>query len=150
SQLLRGRLVFQEVNVVGVRGEFIKTGQRDPALPRRQFTIERLMVDDLAIEVTDKSRPPHEVAVPLVVTSLQVADFRSWWAAFDVLFRSACSVLLDANPLKISSHEVGDARKPIWEARALPIHVLSGYFTGPLGWLVDGRVDVDVTTHWRP
>ena len=38
----------------------------------------------------------------------------------------------------------------VWTARDLPIHVLSGYFAGPLGWLVDGRVDVDVTTRWMP
>ena len=32
----------------------------------------------------------------------------------------------------------------------LPVYLLSGYFAGPLGWLVDGRVDVDVTTRWQP
>jgi len=149
-QLLGGDFAFETVMVSGVRGEFTRTGKRDPTLPRRRFTINRLTVEDVVVEVADRSRPPREVAVPLAVTSLEIADFRSWWAAFDVLFRSTSQGLLDGEPFEIANRPVGDSQETVWTARDLPIHVLSGYFAGPLGWLVDGRVDVDVTTRWMP
>jgi hypothetical protein len=149
-QLFTGQFVFEDARVTGVRGELIKTGQRDPNMPRRRFSINRLAVDDVAIEVTDRSRPPQEVAVPLEIASLDVANFRSWWAAFDVLFRSTCQGLIDGQPFAISNTSAGDEYETQWQATDLPVHLLSGYFAGPLGWFVDGRIDVNVTTRWRP
>jgi hypothetical protein len=149
-QLLAGNFAFEVVSIAGVRGQFTRTGKRDPTLPRRRFTIGQLTVDDVAVEVTDASRPPHELAVPFEVTSLAIADFRSWWAAFDVLFRSTSQGLLDGEPVEITHRQVGEVEETVWSAQDMPIHVLSGYFAGPLGWLVDGRVDVDVTTRWLP
>ena len=110
------------------------------------------MVDDVAVEVTDRSRPPREVAVPLEIASLEIAGFRSWWAAFDVLFRSTCRGLVDGQPFTILNRPAddGESQETQWIARDLPVYLLSGFTTGPLAWLVDGRLDVDVTTRWRP
>jgi hypothetical protein len=152
TQLLTGRFAFEDVKVTGVRGELIHTGRRDPNLPRRQFTIERLAVNNVEIEVTDRTHPPREVAVPLTITSLEVADFRSWWAAFDVLFRSTCQGLIDSQPFTILHRPAadGELQETQWIARDLPVYLLGGFTKGPLAWLVDGRLDVDVTTRWQP
>lgn len=157
-RLLAGEIKFEEITVSGVRGHLIRNGKRDPKLPRRRFTVNRLSVSDVAIEVTDLSRPPHEVSVPVAVESLAIEDFRSWWAAFDMLFRSTAKGLVDGQPFAITSGPVegggveggaGDEYQTQWLARDMPVHLVSGYFTGPLGWLVDGRLDVEVTTRWR-
>ncbi len=151
-KLLGGQTVFQTVNVDGVTGQFARNGKRDPDLPRRQFTIEELTVANVSLAVADHSRPPHEVSVPVEIESLQIADFRSTWAAFDMLFRSTCRGLVDGQPFTVETHPIEDgaARETRWTARDLPVYVLSGYFAGPLAWLVDGRLDVDVTTRWHP
>ncbi|MGD9634180.1 MAG: hypothetical protein AB7G28_11400 [Pirellulales bacterium] len=151
-KLLAGQTVFEQVKVDGVRGDFTRNGQRDPLMPRRQFAIDSLTVENVSLSVADQSRPPREVSVPLEVKSLEIADFRSTWAAFDMLFRSTCQGLLDGQPFSIVNRPVegGEAHETQWVARDLPVYVLSGYFAGPLSWLVDGRLDVDVTTRWRP
>jgi hypothetical protein len=151
-KLLAGQTVFEDVKVDGVKGEFTRTGKRDPALPRRRFTIENLTVDNVSLQVADHSRPPHEVTVPVEIDSLQIADFRSTWAAFDMLFRSTCQGLIDSQPFTIVNRPVEDGamHETQWVARDLPVYVLGGFATGPLAWLVDGRLDVDVTTRWRP
>jgi hypothetical protein len=96
--------------------------------------------------------------VPVAVQSLSIDDFRSGWAAFDMLFRSTAQGLVDGQPFAITSGPVEDGAvegggadeyQTHWVARDLPVHIVSGYFTGPLGWLVDGRLDVEVTTRWR-
>ena len=156
-QLLVGEFAFQEVNVSGVRGELTRKGKRDPTLPRRRFTVERLTVNDVAVEVTDQSRPPHEVTVPVAVQSLSI---------------DRLSELVGGVRHALPLHRAGAGRWPAvchyqrpvdgvvegggadeyqtrWVARDLPVHIVSGYFTGPLSWLVDGRLDVEVTTRWR-
>ena len=144
--------MFEDVKVDGVKGEFTRNGKRDPTMPRRQFTIEELTVNNVSLAVTDHARPPHEVSVPVEIESLQIADFRSTWAAFDMLFRSTCRGLVDGQPFTVETRPIdgGAVRETRWIARDLPVYVLSGYFAGPLSWLVDGRFDVDVTTRWQP
>jgi hypothetical protein len=151
-KLLGGQTVFEDVQVDGVTGQFTRNGQRDPAMPRRQFTIEELTVSNVSLAVADHSRPPHEVIVPVEIESLQIDDFCSTWAAFDMLFRSTCRGLVDGQPFTVETRPIenGAARETQWIARDLPVYVLSGYFAGPLAWLVDGRLDLDVTTRWHP
>jgi Yeast mitochondrial distribution and morphology (MDM) proteins len=150
-KMLFGQIEFEDVAVDGVRGTFTRNGRRDPNMPRRQFTIDRLTVDNVSLEVADKSRPPHGVSVPLEIESMKIADFRSTWAAFDMLFRSTCQGLVDSQPFTIVNRATddGEAQETQWVARDVPVHLLSGYFAGPLSWLVDGQLDVDVTTSWR-
>lgn len=151
-KLLAGQTVFEEVQVDGVRGTFTRTGKQDPLMPRRQFAIDQLTVDNVSLAVADHSRPPHEVSVPVEIDSLQIADFRSAWAAFDMLFRSTCQGFIDSQPFTIVNRpsDDGTSQETQWVARDLPVYVLGGFATGPLAWLVDGRLDVDVTTRWRP
>lgn len=151
-KLLAGQTVFEDVHVDGVQGTFTRNGQRDPLMPRRQFAIEELTVENVSLAVADHSRPPHEVSVPVEVSSLEIADFRSTWAAFDMLFRSTCQGLIEGQPFTIVNRPVEDGamHETQWIARDLPVYVLGGFATGPLAWLVDGRMDVDVTTRWRP
>lgn len=151
-KLLAGQTVFEEVHVDGVRGTFTRTGKQDPLMPRRQFAIDQLTVNNVSLEVADHSRPPYEVSVPVEIDSLQIADFRSKWAAFDMLFRSTCQGLIEGQPFTIVNRPADDGtlHETQWIARDLPVYVLGGFATGPLSWLVDGRLDVDVTTRWRP
>lgn len=151
-KLLAGQTVFEEVQIDGVQGEFIRTGKQDALMPRRQFAIDQLTVDNVSLEVADHSRPPREVSVPVEIDSLQIVDFRSKWAAFDMLFRSTCQGLIEGQPFTIVNRpsDDGTSQETQWIARDLPVYVLGGFATGPLSWLVDGRLDVDVKTRWRP
>ena len=69
-----------------------------------------------------------------------------------MLFRSTCQGLIDGQPFTIVNRPAddGEMHETQWVARDLPVYVLGGFATGPLAWLVDGRLDVDVTTRWRP
>jgi hypothetical protein len=150
GKLIFRKVAFEEVVVEGVRGKFTRTGKRDPAKPRREFEINQFSIADVQIAVADASIPARNVEVPLAVTSLTVDSFQSRWTAFDVLFRSTCQGTLGGQPFEISSRKAGELQETIWRGRDLPIHAVGQYFTGPLSWLVDGRIDIEVITSWRP
>lgn len=149
-KVLAGERVFDDVTAEGVRGAFTKTGKRDPNRPRRDFTVGLLKISDVKITFSDLSRVERKVEVPFDLASLQVADFRSRWTAFDVLFRSTCDGQLGGQPFQITNRPAGELHETYWQGQGLPIHVVGDYFSGPLAWLVDGRLDINATTKWKP
>ncbi|HEY3391465.1 MAG TPA: hypothetical protein VGK58_02070, partial [Lacipirellulaceae bacterium] len=142
---------IESVMVSSVRGRYAKTGKRNPAQTRRQYyTIDRLTVDDAKFEFVDYSRPPRVMSVPLEFTSLEVDNYRSRWALFDVLFRSQTRGTIYGRPFEITSREAAETHESVFKVSDLPLSLVGQRVRVPLGGRVDGLVDANIRTTWQP
>jgi hypothetical protein len=147
---ISGEFAFESVVVSSVRGQYTKTGKRDPSQPRRHYTIDRLTIGDLQLDYVDRSRPPRVMQVPLEVASLEVDNFRSRWALFDVLFRSQTQGTIYGRPFEITSLPAAESHESGFKVTDLPLSLLGQRISAPLGGRVDGVVDADIRTLWQP
>ena len=150
SKIIAGQLAFEYVAITNVRGQFMQTGKPDPKQPRRLYSISRLTINDASWEYVDRSRPPALMRVPLQVVSLEVEDYRSRWALFDVLFRSDTRGTIYGRPFEITSRPSAHGCESVFKAADLPLELMGQRISAPLGGQVDGLVDADIRTHWQP
>ncbi len=146
------QLAFESVVVSGVRGRYTKTGTRNSSSqpPRRNYTIDRLTINDAKFDFVDRSRPQRVMNVPLEVSSLDVDDYRSRWPLFDVMFRSNTRGTVYGRPFEITNRTAGEAHESVFKVTDLPLSLLGQRISAPLGGRVDGLVDADIRTHWQP
>jgi hypothetical protein len=88
--------------------------------------------------------------VPLQFTSLEVDDYRSRWALFDVLFRSHTRGTVYGRPFEITSRSAAEANEAVFTVTDLPLSLLGRRISAPLGGRVDGLVDANIQTRWQP
>jgi hypothetical protein len=88
--------------------------------------------------------------LPLEVASLEVDNYRSRWALFDVLFRSQTQGTIYGRPFEITSRADAEAHESVFKVTDLPLSLLGQRISAPLGGRVDGVVDADIRTLWQP
>jgi hypothetical protein len=147
---IAGQFAFESVVANSVRGQYTKIGKRSGTGPRRHYTIDRLTIGDLQLDYVDRSRPPRVMQVPLEVASLEVDNYRSRWALFDVLFRSQTQGTIYGRPFAITSRAGAEANESVFKVTDLPLSLLGQRISAPLGGRVDGVVDADIRTLWQP
>ncbi|HJQ80517.1 MAG TPA: hypothetical protein VJ828_11205 [Lacipirellulaceae bacterium] len=150
GKVISGEFAIESVVVSNVRGRYTKIGKRDRAKSRRQdYTIDRLTIDDAKFEFVDRSRPPRVMSVPMKLTSLEVDNYRSRWALFDVLFRSQTRGTIYGRPFEITSRATADAHESVFKVADLPLELVGQRVRAPLGGRVDGFVDANIRTTWQ-
>jgi hypothetical protein len=152
GKVISGEFAIESVAVINVRGQYTKIGKRNRAQSRLQqhYTIDRLTIDDAKFEFVDRSRPPRVMSVPMKLTSLEVDNYRSRWALFDVLFRSQTRGTIYGRPFEITSRAAADANESIFKVADLPLSLVGQRVRVPLGGRVDGLVDANIRTTWHP
>jgi hypothetical protein len=150
KKIISGEFAIESVVVTSVRGRFTKTGKRDPSLPRQHYTIDRLTIGDMQLDIVDRSRPPRILRVPLQVTSLEIDGYRSRWALFDVLFRSQTQGTVYGRPFEITSQASAEANEAVFKVTGLPLSLLGRRISAPLGGRVEGLVNANIQTRWQP
>lgn len=138
------RLYEREVPITalelhGVRGAIVRN--RAPGLGPpgggRDFVIERLEVEDLAVDFEDLAGAPTRV-LPLTLEHLEAAPLRSEYALVDLLCHTRARGRARGNAF------VADAGA--WTVRDIPLGVQGSVGLGPAGkWLRGGDLDVAVT-----
>ncbi len=149
-KIIAGEFAIKSVAMNAVRGRFTQAGKHDPSQPRQHYTIDRLTIKDAKMDFVDRSRPPRVMRVPLEVASLEVDDYRSRWALFDVLFRSDTRGKIYGRPFQITSRTSAEGHESIFKATDLPLALAGQRISAPLGGRVDGLVDADIRTRWQP
>jgi hypothetical protein len=149
-RIISGEFAIESVVASSVRGQFTKNGKRNPSQRRQHYTIDRLTIGDMQLDYTDLSRPPRVLRVPLQFTSLEVDDYRSRWALFDVLFRSHTRGTVYGRPFEITSRSAAEANEAVFTVTDLPLSLLGRRISAPLGGRVDGLVDANIQTRWQP
>lgn len=136
--LLQGDVSFDSVRVDGVRGWYRRTAASTDKPPRRAFTIDSLVAENVQLLITDETRDPALVDLPLVIDRSTTTPLRSHWAAYDVLFRTNATGSLDGRPLEITSARDGRDYQFRWDASRLPVRLLSSIFGKFWGAFEDG------------
>lgn len=150
GKVISGEFAIETVVASSVRGQYTKNAKRNSTQSRRQpYTIDRLTIEDAKFEFVDRSRPPRVMSVPLQLTSLEVDNYRSRWALFDVLFRSQTRGTVYGRPFEITSREAAEAHESVFKVTDLPLELVGQRVRAPLGGRVDGFVDANIRTTWQ-
>jgi hypothetical protein len=151
GKVISGEFAIESVVASSVRGRYTKNAKRGSAQSRRRdYTIDRLTIDDAKFEFVDRSRPPRVMSVPLKLTSLEVDNYRSRWAIFDVLYRSQTRGTIYGRPFEITSRADAEAHESVFKVTDMPLALVGQRVSAPLGGRVDGLVDANIRTTWQP
>lgn len=138
------RLFEREVPITalelhGVRGSIVRN--RSPGVGQpggaRNFVIERLSVDDLAVEFEDLAGAPTRV-LPLALEHLEIAPLRSEYALVDLLCNTRARGRARGNAFV--------AEAGAWSVRDIPLGAQGSVGLGQAGkWLRGGTLDLTLT-----
>ncbi|MCY1008082.1 hypothetical protein OV079_21490 [Nannocystis pusilla] len=138
-RLLEREVPITELQLHGVRGGIVRNRALGVGQPGgRGFVIERLVVDDLAIEFEDLAAAPTTRVLPLALEHLEIAPLRSEYALVDVLCHTRARGRARGNAFL--------AEPGSWTVRDVPLAPQGAVGLGAVGrWLRDGSLDIGVT-----
>lgn len=143
---LRKEIRIESLEIAGLKGFLVHT--RSPG-PRRDFRIDRLVLDDTWLRFRDHPFEDKTAVLTLRLDRLECAPFRRRSAVFDTLFRSNASGTIDEAPFSIRSGEGAGGRSTFWKGEGIPLRFLADYAGGAFAWFRSGTADVDVVDAWK-
>jgi hypothetical protein len=150
--LLYWSFVFESVNVSGFKGTWEQIGKSDKLKPRKSFRIDRLSMEDIQIDFTDRTLEKEPFKIAIKLDNIESVPLRSDWAMFDVLFRSRGHGSVNDIPFKIDSGK----GKYFWQMDNVPVNLFA-YYIDALHWFDEGKIDLvienkfdknEVSMHW--
>jgi hypothetical protein len=145
GDLMLGQLAFSDVSVEGVRGWYRRLQKPEDRPPRRQVDVAQLDIKDVELIVSDQTREPALIEVPLTVSTLRTSPLRSDWAAFDALFHTNAAATLDGHALQIESSGAFREGRFAWHAEHLPVALFASYFGRPWRSFEAGGIRLQVS-----
>ena len=154
--LVVGPATLSRLDVADVKGEIwskpeaLEPGssnraKRDRLKPKRHFEIALLNITDAEITLHKPGLP----SASLSIAKLESAPFHSYFAGFDVLFRSNIVASINGSEILISTSGAGAGRKTEWRLTDFPAELVSHYTdTAPFAWFEKGTLDVEVIDTW--
>lgn len=138
-RLFEHKVPISLLELHGVRGAIVR--KRAPVFGPpgggRDFVIEQLVVDDLAVDFEDLAGAPARV-LPLTLERLETAPLRSEYALVDLLCHTRARGRARGNAFT--------AEGRAWTVRDVPLGALGTVALGPAGkWLRGGSLDVGLT-----
>jgi hypothetical protein len=146
TSLWSGTARVQDLRIAGLTGSY-----RRSAVPqdRRDFLVDRLVLEDAALLLSEPPESSREVSLPLRLERLEARSFRRSYAVFDLLFRSEAKGSIEGAPFEIRTALSPSGRASSWRATGLPAKFLADYVGEPFDWLREGRVDVAMDVAWN-
>eukprot|EP01132_Coremiostelium_polycephalum_P000830 gene830-1037_t len=161
--MLEGRGLIQECLVSGVRGTIDRRTEgfyvnNNMIYPRKKkapgdFVFEKLEVKDLLITfyLPDRSHRPLSISI----YNLESDRFRKQWLLIDLLSSKNISGKFDNSLFQFTTpqnHTVDNNKASNYQVRELKIDgvnidILSRNATGPLGWIKEGTIDINLNLH---
>lgn len=137
-RVFAGETPIESLQLHGVRGAIVRNKiQGDGQPPGRGFVIERLVVDDLAIEFEDLAGGPVRV-LPLAIDHLEVTPLRSRLAVVDLLCHTRAAGRARGSRFS--------AATGAWKVDGVALDGVGGPRLGAASkWLRGGALDVGVT-----
>jgi hypothetical protein len=163
--------VFEAMDLKGLRGEYervgiayrppkyqFELGERrfgvgfvvrtdGPALPRRKFEVNRLTVEDADLIVRDQAYPKKRLEARLEIDRLRTEPLISNWPLYSLLYQTQVSGRLNGAPFEIGPVPVDNGHKTRWHAEQVPFEFISTYIGGPMRWIQQARLDVNVVSY---
>ncbi|HUT31320.1 MAG TPA: hypothetical protein VMX13_16120 [Sedimentisphaerales bacterium] len=168
DDLILKEAVFEEVRLEDVEGSYERAGiagksgrwqsvsakdrirlryesaAEGPALPQRRFRVDRLIVDDANVTVRDVAYPGRRLEASVQIDRLETAPLFSTWPLFSLLFRTEVSGYLNGEAFGIKSRQTESGDEVRWYVEDVPIEFISTYVGGPLRWIQQARLGVEV------
>lgn len=126
--LFTGELSFSEVQLTGVSGSYRRTAAPIDKPPRWPFEIRRLDMTDVSLLVSDQSREPALIDLPLLISRSTAINLRSNWAANDVLFHTNATGTFNGDPLQLRSTGDNFHYRFAWDAPQMSVGLLASFF----------------------
>lgn len=127
------------------KSKFAYAVSYEQVLPKKEFTIDNLTVQDLQLDIADKTRVGREVAGKLNIDSSETRGLFSQAPLWSVLFCTDAKGEVNQCPFQIRQDLTGDRRVTTWRFRDLPIDYVTAYIRGPLRWFAHGTLEVEVS-----
>jgi hypothetical protein len=137
AALLRWSVVFESVHISKFSGTWEQNGKAGPLKPRRNFQINRLLLDDIQLDFTDRTLETGPLHAVLCLDTLEAVPLRSQWAMFDVLFRSRIRGSVNDVPFVVDSEK----GRHFCRFDEVPIEIFAHY-VGIFQWFDKGKVDL--------
>jgi hypothetical protein len=151
ARLLIADFAVEEIAVDGVVGSFDRLRVRAPERKRerpgldlsREFSVQRLHVGDLRIELRDHtSTPARELEAELV--ELELGPLHSSTAMFDTLYRARGRGSIEGHAFELSASEHDGVAQSTLEVRELPLAALGDQLEKSTGVRARGLADLTV------
>lgn len=149
----------QTCHVVGLKGEIERRQAEGKGLDleallqsgkrRRRIVVEDFSLTDATVKLSDSTRPKQRLSAELEINSFTLAPLKSDWLIFDVFFRAQLAGKINGRPVSIASRVIEGGRETKWKADGLPVPLVAPYLGGPITWIREGTVDLEVTDRWQ-
>ena len=130
----------------GLDGATITT--RPELLDTPEFIIEKLILEEVRIQVTDHSSA-DALTYNIEINHFNASPIRSHFAIFDLLFRSNLDGSLNDSQLTIINTEESGVRRTQWETLDVPASILASMVGGPFSLFDGGMIDVKINDQWN-
>jgi hypothetical protein len=124
-------------------------GDNEATLPKRRFRIEQFIIEDANLTFNDRAYPEKQIKAVVEIDNLRTEPLQSHRPVYCLLYESRINGRLNGQPFGIERDTTESKNQSRWHAREVPVELMSTYIGGPLRWLDDGNVDLDVTSLWE-
>ena len=147
TSLLSPTKTVESLAVSGIRGRIDRIGKktRPHRRVKKRFEVNDLSVKDVQVEFLNRVTA-RKLSAGVTVYSLSGRPVRSRLLVFDILFRSNVTGRIGGRPFLVEAMD--SQQMTSWKVDHLPVAILATFVGGPLVWLTDGQVDIDVRSTW--
>lgn len=148
--LLLRKVVFDRLQVAGVKGSFEQLAKAEPAAqspkkkglkPRRSFVINNFDLDGVTVHYRDQTLARPRTA-DFKLDHLRAEAISSRTVAADLLFRSNAAGSLNGVAFSIVNDKRTESSRTAWTCNNLTVSALAALMGGPFDWFKEGRVDI--------
>lgn len=147
--LLTFRYSLEYLHVSNLKGTFERKGKIDRATPRRTYTIDKLIIKNLEMTITDLTRGGQPIVVPLKIDNLVSRSFRSRMVIFDLLFKTSMNGLINQAPFTVETHIGEEEYTAEWTLHQLSVDQAGEYLFGDFNFLSKGDLDIEISNHCK-
>jgi len=150
---LRGNGWVKEISVRGVRGVVDRrTEWQNPNWKPRSWDIGWGDFHFQNVKVTEcgfllRLPDPEQRPIPVVLEKLECPRIRRRYLLYDMMCSNIIEGSVDGRRMtyvQVHPETVAEGREMMLKMEKFDISLLSKNSTGPLGWIVDGKMDMDV------
>lgn len=119
-------------------------------LPSKTFDIDEILIDELALHVSDKTIHGRIIEVDLDIDNAQIKSLFSNSPLFALLFKSQIRGKLNGYPFNITHYQDNYNSVSSWKAQQLPVEFVAGFIGGPFRWINHADLEIKVANTYRP
>lgn len=143
---------LDRLDLMGVKGDFSvfprQGGEGSRLKGGNVFQTRAVYISQADLRFVNYRDDPEGVPLVVEVEKMEIAEYRSRWSLYDLLFHSSLEGKVDGQPFRFQ-REVKDGKQRVrWELAGLPLAKWGSAWAGAAAKAMVGDVDVVVDSHW--